>query len=188
MTQCPENRRMEKLFKGLQFLLCSSTTSIWGESILAVKYHNIKTFYREGKKWWRYLLWFCVDVCVVNAHFDVEGEQLPKFDATTVSCQTGWSAHCQFCFTATQRSCSRPVAISSASSSALDCVDDNPESKLLDTQTEGDVQDFINWYFSPEIARKFKITSWMFSRPCKGMHYGSISYVSGHLGCIIMMW
>jgi len=47
-------------------------------------------------------------------------------------------------------------AISSASSSALDRVDDNPESKLLDTQTEGDVQGFINRYFLPEIARKFK--------------------------------
>jgi len=78
---------MEQLFKALQLLLCSSTTSIWGESILAIKYHNIKNFYREGKKWWWYLLWCCVDVCVVNSHFDVEGEQLPKFDATTVSCR-----------------------------------------------------------------------------------------------------
>lgn len=23
---------------------------------------------RRAKKWWRYIMWFCVDVCIVNAH------------------------------------------------------------------------------------------------------------------------
>lgn len=35
---------------------------------------------RRAKKWWRYLLWFCVDVSVVNAHIlMLEADNFPNF-------------------------------------------------------------------------------------------------------------
>ena len=35
---------------------------------------------RRAKKWWRYLLWFCVDVCAVNAHIlMLEADNFPNF-------------------------------------------------------------------------------------------------------------
>ena len=70
-----------QLFKCLQFLLFNSTTSTCGELRAEIS-NQMPQYYecsRQAKKWWRYLLWLCVNASVVNVHIPMlEADNFPN--------------------------------------------------------------------------------------------------------------
>lgn len=66
MTQYNENKRWDNYYSTVPVIqLYNKYTGVVDRSDQMGQYYESSW---QAKKWWRYIMWFCVYVCIVKAH------------------------------------------------------------------------------------------------------------------------